>query len=196
MGVAGAVVVALAGATTFLRDDADDTPAIDEARASIAASGCTLTTVPAVPNKRDHSDVESPDQVMPQWNTDPPTSGPHYGETAVYGIYTEPLEQARLVHNLEHGAVFIQYGPGVSASDVAGITAFYRNHAEGTIVAPYPKLGGQIALGAWVRGSGRGTGVLARCRSYDQKAFTTFFEAFQFKGNEDFPPNQMQPGSN
>lgn len=196
MGVAGAIVVGLIAASGLLREDSVDTPTIDRARTAIEAAGCTLTTVPAVPNQRDHSDVTSPDEVMPQWNTDPPTSGPHYGETAVYGLYTEPLQQARVVHNLEHGAVFVQYGSGVSDRDVAAITAFYGKHEAGTLVAPYPGLGSKIALGAWVRGSGRGTGVLARCTRFDEKAFSTFFDAFQFKGNEDFPSSSMTPGSN
>ena len=195
IGVAGAVVVVLVAATGFLREDSVDTPAIERARTTLEAAGCTLTTVPAVSNARDHSDVSSPGAVMPQWNTDPPTSGPHYGETAVYGIYTDPVQQARLVHNLEHGGAFIQYGDRVTAADVAALTAFYRDHEPGTVVAPYPKLGERIALGAWIRGSGRGTGVLGLCPGFVEPAFSTFFDTFQFKGNEDFPPSSMKPGS-
>ena len=194
IGVVGAVLIVIA-ATGVLRHETVDTAAIEKARATIEASGCTLTTVRAVPNKRDHSDVTSPDATMPEWNTDPPTSGPHYGEPAVYGIYTDPVQQARLVHNLEHGAVFIQYGAKVSAADIAAITAFYSGHQSGTVVAPYPRLGRTIALGAWIAGSGRGTGVLARCQTFDEKAFSAFFDAFQFKGNERFPPSSMRPGS-
>ena len=195
MAVAGAVVVGAVAALGFLRNDSVDTPTIDRVRAGMEAAGCTLTTARAVPNARDHSDVSSPDAIMPQWNTDPPTSGPHYGQPAVYGIFTEPLQQARVVHNLEHGAVFVQYGKAVSAVDVGAITRFYGDHEPGTLVAPYPKLGRTIALGAWVRGEGRGTGILARCHAFDEKAFAAFFDAFQFRGNEDFPPSAMQPGS-
>ena len=195
IAVAGLVLVAIS-ATGFLRHDTVDTPTIDRARATLEAAGCTLKTVRAVPNRRDHSDVTSPDQVMPQWNTDPPTSGPHYGQTVVYGIYTDPVQQARLVHNLEHGAVFIQYGRLVSTRDVAAVTAFYAHHETGTVVAPYPKLGRKIALGAWIAGSGRGTGVLGLCPAFDDKAFSTFLSTFQFKGNERFPSSSMQPGNN
>ena len=194
IGLTGAVLVVIA-ASGYLRKDTVDTPTIERVRTAFEAAGCTLTTVRAIPNKRDHSDVTSPDQIMPQWNTDPPTSGPHYYEPAVYGIYTEPVQQARLVHNLEHGAVFIQYGPGVSAADIAAITTFYASHEPGTIVAPYPKLARTIALGAWIAGNGRGTGVLGRCSAFHQTAFTTFFDDFQFKGNERFPPSSMQPGT-
>jgi hypothetical protein len=194
IGLTGAVLVVIA-ATGFLRHDTVDTPTIEKARAVLEGAGCTLTTVRAVPNERDHSDVTSPDQVMPQWNTDPPTSGPHYGEPAVYGIYTDPVQQARLVHNLEHGAVFIQYGARVPKADIAAITAFYASHQAGTVVAPYPALGTTIALGAWIAGSGRGTGVLGRCPAFHEKAFEVFFDTFQFKGNERFPASSMQPGS-
>ena len=84
----------------------------------------------------------------PKWNTVPPTSGPHYQVPAVWGVYTEPADQAQLVHNLEHGAIFIQYGAEVPQATVAQLKRFDTN-TRGTIVAPFPALGERIALGAW-----------------------------------------------
>ena len=36
----------------------------------------------------------------PPYNSDPPTSGPHYPSPADTGFYTAPLEPERVVHNL------------------------------------------------------------------------------------------------
>ena len=82
--------------------------------------------------------------------------------------------------------------------------AFYDQHETGTILAPYPKLGDKIALGAWYAdglpeaSSDRGSGILAKCTAFDEDAFAAFFDAFQFKGPESsiIPPSSMAPGSN
>jgi hypothetical protein len=166
-----------------------------DARAPLEAAGCSLTEVAAPENASDHSDVSSPDVVSRDWNTDPPTGGPHYGETLVYGAYDEPVPQARLVHNLEHGAAFIQYGDGVPAATVAELRAFYDADPNGLVLAPYPALGGNVALGAWNDdGGSRGTGRLAVCSGFDEPAFAAFLAAYRFRGPERFPADAMAPG--
>ena len=111
---------------------------------------------------------------MPSWNTNPATSGPHYVEPAIWGRYTDPIEQARIVHNLEHGGVFILYGDEVPAETVEQLNGFYDDHVSGTIMAPLPSLGDEIALGAWttegaedIEGADRGRGFLAKCTEFD-----------------------------
>jgi Protein of unknown function (DUF3105) len=176
----------------------------EDAKAALQTAGCTFTVKPAVPNAPDHSDFPNPAARSDKWNTDPPTSGPHYGVTLIYGAYTEPIEIGRVVHNLEHGAIFILYGDEVSAATVAQLKTFYDSHENGTILAPYPRLGDKIALGAWnadglpEASSARGSGILAECTKFDQAAFDAFFSAFQFKGPESFAigPSQMKPGDN
>jgi hypothetical protein len=171
------------------------------ARAALARAGCTLRVVKALPNAIDHSDVPTPDAAV-KWNTFPPTNGPHYRVPVVFGAYDEPLQQARVVHNLEHGGVSIQYGREVPAATVARLRAFYGRHENGTLLAPLPELRGMIALGAWVArarslpgGNDRGEGYLATCDSFDEAAFGAYFAAYQFKGPEHFPESALAPGS-
>ena len=64
------------------------------------------------------------------WNSIPPTSGPHYFTPAVFGIYTE-LEIARVVHNLEHGGIYILYGEGRSGPTVEQLRSFYDRDKTG-----------------------------------------------------------------
>lgn len=53
------------------------------------------------------SHVTSPGEVVSR--TDPPTGGPHYGDSASPGFYSEPVEDGLLMHSLEHGYVIIWY---------------------------------------------------------------------------------------
>jgi hypothetical protein len=170
-------------------------------RQAMEAAGCTLTSAKAVPNTADHSDVPSADMVVKTWNTNPPTTGPHYQVPAIWGAYDEPLEQARVVHNLEHGGIYIQYGGEVPDETVAELKGFYDNHRNGTLLAPLPSLGDEIALGVWVtperagEGSDRGVGYLAKCTTFDESAYSAFFDEFQFQGPERFPPDLLAPGT-
>jgi len=171
-----------------------------EVRADLRAAGCTMQVVEAAPNSSNHS--PDPEARSPDWNTDPPTTGPHFGQTLQYGSYTEPIDIARALHNLEHGAVYILYGNEVPNATVAQLQEFYADHATGTMLAPYARLGDQIALGAWVvpglpeASNDRGSGVLAKCTRFDDPAFSAFFDAFQFNGPESplFRPSDMRPG--
>ena len=62
---------------------------------------------------------------------EPPTSGPHYQVPAVWGSFDDVVNQAQLVHNLEHGGIAIQYGTGVPAATVQSLKTFSRrSHAE------------------------------------------------------------------
>ena len=138
--------------------------------------------------------ITDPSKTSPEWNTDPPTSGPHYAVPAVFGIYEEPIELARLLHNLEHGGIYILYGKDVPDSTVEQLRSFYEHHKTGTIMAPLDRLGDKIALGAWVVDGDTHNGFLAECTSYNENTFGTFFRTLQFRGPERFDPSQLQPG--
>jgi hypothetical protein len=160
-------------------------------RAKFEAAGCTLQIVPALVGV--HS-IRNPADTSPKWNTDPPTSGPHYGIPAVFGIYEDELEIARVVHNLEHGGIYILYGKDVPDSTVDELRSFYDDHKTGTIMAPLNRLGDKFALGAWVVDGETNNGFLAKCTSFDKDAAATFFRTLQFRGPERFDPSQLQPG--
>ena len=166
-----------------------------DTRAALEAAGCTLSATPAL---RGEHTVTTPTGTSKKWNTVPPTSGPHYSVPVVYGTYEEPVNEAQLVHNLEHGAIAVQYGPAVSAATVQQLKSFVESHSRGTVLAPYPALRNKISLGAWVTKSAsepdKGTAYLAKCTTVDDKAFVAFFDAYQFKGPERFPPDALLPG--
>ena len=187
------VVIGLLGA--FVLGSGSDTSS-ESADAALKAAGCTVVTVNAL--KGEHS-ILTPGGTSKKWNTDPPTSGPHYEVPAIWGVYTEPLQPAQVVHNLEHGGIFILYGSDVPAATVDELRAFYNDHVNGTLLAPLPRLGDKIALGAWVSSSATNPddakAHLAKCTTFDEKGFSAFFDAYQFKGPERFPASSLTPGS-
>jgi Protein of unknown function (DUF3105) len=194
MGIAGLIVVAAALGYALLGSGGGSS---SDAIKQLEDAGCTVQKVAALPSG-DHS-VLTPGGTSKKWNTDPPTSGPHYQVPAIWGAYTEPLFPAQVVHNLEHGGIFMQYGKDVPAATVAQLKAFYDNHLNATLLAPLPKLGDKIAMGVWTTSSptssNSGTAYLAKCTSFDEAAFAAFFKAYQFKGPERFPANTLTPGT-
>ena len=127
----------------------------------------------------------------------PPTSGPHYPVPVVYGIYGEPVNQAQLVHNLEHGAIAIQYGDDVSEATVQELRTFAQGRPRGRS-SPRIRRSATRSRSApgWPTTTipRRGTAYLAKCRTFDEDAFAGFFDAYQFRGPERFPPDALLPG--
>lgn len=183
--------VAIGGVAFVALGSSGGGPDVEAVRTSMKAAGCTLQEVEALPGEHTITD---PGGTSDEWNTDPPTSGPHYAVAAVFGVYDGELEQARVVHDLEHGGVFIQYGKDVPGPTVAELRSFYDAHEAGTIMAPLDRLGDEFALGVWVADSEPAMAYLARCRDFDEAAVSDFFRAFQFQGPERFDPSQLQPG--
>jgi hypothetical protein len=122
----------------------------------------------------------------PKWNTFPPTSGRHYYQPVPFNQYTEPPLEIQLVHNLEHGAVILQYGRNVPKSQVDDITAWYRKDPNAVVVAPLPKLGDKVAMTAWTE--------WAECTGFDAKAADAFRKAFRYQAPEKFPKSYLEPG--
>jgi Protein of unknown function (DUF3105) len=187
-GVAlGFVVVAVLLGVVGGADGADE----EAVRSNLEAAGCTFQSAKALEGA--HS-VAQPGGTSDRWNTDPPTTGPHYGIAAIFGIYEEDLEIARVVHNLEHGGIFILYGDDVPDATVDELRAFYDDHQTGTIMAPLDRLGDEFAMGAWVVDGDIDNGFLAKCKEFDEGAVSSFFRSFQFRGPERFDPSDLQPG--
>lgn len=194
LAATGVIGLVVALGVVFLGGGGGD----EDIAATMEAAGCQLKAVPA--GSGIHS-VELDATSDPKWNTDPPTSGPHNDTPAVYGEYQAPLKISQVPHNLEHGAAFILYGRDVPAATVQRLRGFYNEDPLGLLLAPYPKLGDKIALGAWTvpddfePGGTGGTAYLGTCTTFDQNAFSSFRDKLRFRGPERFPPDQLQPGS-
>jgi Protein of unknown function (DUF3105) len=173
-------------------------------RAAIEDAGCTLQSFPALPNKSDHSDVPTL-TTKPKWNSNPPTSGPHYGEWAIWGSYgpDEPVPLVQSVHNLEHGGVVIHYGPDVPEAEVDKLRTWFNETSDpnGLIIAPLSTNADKITLSAWTAPDAtsgtndRGNGWLATCKTFDEGAVSAFLDAHRYQGPERIPRENLAPGS-
>jgi len=82
------------------------------------------------------------------YNSNPPTSGPHYEDPAPVKFYDQELPDEQLVHNLEHGDVWISYKPDIPPA----IIEILKDFAGGkVIVTKRFKNDTDIALAAWGR---------------------------------------------
>ncbi len=143
-------------------------------------AGCTVKTVPA----QNARHIEKPLKNF-KYNTFPPTSGPHYGIQAPFDFYTEPVEQFRIVHNLEHGGVVIMY-KGVSDDEVRSLQSLVRQLNQSgfpkVLLEPYPNLtDAKIAVTAW--------NWILKLQSYDSTSITKFVNAHYGAKGEAPEPN-------
>ena len=84
----------------------------------------------------------------PPYNSNPPTSGWHYANPAPTDFYDAPLPDETLVHNLEHGDIWIAYHPRISDSTKESLKKFL---APRIIIAPWEQNEFDISLVAWGR---------------------------------------------
>jgi len=209
--VAGSVLlIAAVVAGFFLFVDGGESNAATSAAEKLRAAGCTVEEIPAAPNFRlngkqlPYRHLPNSSTVLPKgfkYNSNPPTSGIHSDATVVYGIYDQPVNTVSTVHNLEHGAIVVRYGPQAPADEVEKLREFYLNDPQGLVIAPMPGLEKTIALMAWTYDLGRqndrtyqGEGHIAKCTSVDEDAFKAFVNAHRGKGPERFPVSDLTPG--
>jgi len=88
------------------------------------------------------------DSPLSEYNSNPPTSGPHYVQTAKSGFREEEIPDQNIIHNLEHGDVWIAYHPRISETVMEGLKQFA---AAKVIITPRTANETDIALVAWGR---------------------------------------------
>ena len=171
IGASGFVMLALVVGFFALSGGGDDAESAEGAVATIRAAGWTYQQT------KNQGRTHVPElQAGFKYNTVPATSGQHSNQTVVYGVYDQPVSEINYVHNLEHGAVGMFYGPDVPEETVAQMQEFYNQDPRGLIMAPDDRLGDQIALTAWTK--------IAKGKTFDEEVFDTFIDEFGFRGPE------------
>lgn len=84
----------------------------------------------------------------PAHSSSPPSGGWHYALTAKKKFYDEPIPDEYIIHNLEHGDIWIAYHPRISteAKDALKQFAFSK-----VLISPREANDTDIALVAWER---------------------------------------------
>ncbi|MDP2638700.1 MAG: DUF3105 domain-containing protein [Candidatus Azambacteria bacterium] len=94
---------------------------------------------------RDHINIGA---VHPEYNSNPPTSGWHYEEWESKGVYKEQQPDEGLVHNLEHGYIWISYRPDAPPKIIEQLENFY-SFGKKIIIEPRKENDNLIAVAAW-----------------------------------------------
>ena len=79
----------------------------------------------------------------------PPSGGDHAPIWLNCGFYSTPQPTENAVHDLEHGAVWIAYGPSTSAADRAVIKKLAAK--DHVVATPLDGMAAPIVLVAWER---------------------------------------------
>lgn len=67
-----------------------------------------------------------------QYNSNPPTSGPHFSQWTKRGVYDQPIEDGYLIHSLEHGYIVVSYNcTKLPISDAKFLISKVYAHEEG-----------------------------------------------------------------
>ena len=157
--------------------------------ASADAAGCVLETeIEEEDGEATHYGDEQ--RMGEDWNTNPPTSGDHYGVPTEAGSgaladgpFLTPAPISRVLHSLEHGRVSIQYSPDLSEEEQLILKGVYDADSAGNQLFPNPELDGELAVAAWNN--------LLTCKDFDAEAgpdaIRNFILQFRGQGPEDFP---------
>lgn len=115
------------------------------------------------------------------YNSNPPTSGWHYPQAAEWGTYREELPDETMLHNLEHGGIWISYKPDISEEMRANLEEFYKRWGRKIIVTPRSKNDIDIAVAAWTRLD------KFSVSEYSEERIEQFIRAHRNKGPEFVP---------
>lgn len=88
---------------------------------------------------------------------EPPTSGDH-AEALPWQVYDREVPDVNVIHNLEHGGVYVSYRPDIAKSDIEKLKGlFSRPYSNASftpnkaIVAPRTTNKPPIVLSSWTR---------------------------------------------
>lgn len=104
-----------------------------------------------------------PEGTVITYNSNPPSSGPHYPVWAQFQEFTAPLDEGYLVHSLEHGAVALLYKCDPATDACKPTIEALRKIRDAmptdpmcdpsirvrVVIAPFPRLDAPVGAVAW-----------------------------------------------
>lgn len=112
----------------------------------------------------------------PEYNSNPPTSGWHYAQPATWGVHQDELPDEQLIHNLEHGGIWISY-KDVDPTTKSELERIARSNQK-VILTPRSKNDAPIVLASWGRSQ--------KLEKFDRDAIINFIKANKNKSPEPY----------
>ena len=164
-------------------------PSEPDLEAAAEAAVCELET--GLPDEGNNH-LEDEDVPDVEYQTDPPTSGDHYGNPTEIlsgaladGAYLETPPVGRSVHSLEHQRVAIQYSPDLSEEEQLALKGIFDSDPAGMLFFPNEDMPFEVAATAWTN--------LLTCESFEGDATLDAIQAFrdEFRGREGDAPEPI-----
>ena len=111
-----------------------------------------------------------------EYSSNPPTSGPHYAQPVNWGVYQIELPDEQIIHNLEHGGIWISYKPDIDPTIKVKLESIGNNYRGSVVVVPRAKNDSMIAVASW--------GRLEKLDNFDEAKITNFIDANKNKSPE------------
>ena len=97
-----------------------------------------------------------PDGTKVNYNSTPPSSGDHYQAPELKGFYDREIPDGNLIHNLEHGYIWVAYRLDLPADQVQKLKGLFSSPFSNpkfvpskAIVAPRPNNPAPISIVSW-----------------------------------------------
>lgn len=114
------------------------------------------------------------------YNSNPPTSGPHYGDgVAGPGIKNESVADELVLHSMEHGAAVLWYKADLPETDVSRLKDVFQSASGKKIMLPRENLDVPVALTSW--------GYLLKLETIDEVKIKEFIETNNDRAPEKAP---------
>lgn len=136
IGVVGAVVaIALAVLVPLAVSESreEETVAVDETLDAVEVFD-------SLPTTHEEGDLT--------YDQSPPAGGPHNPAWLDCGVYDAPVPEENVVHDLEHGTVWITYEPGLDQDEVDALAEALPQNG---ILSPYDDLRAPVVVTVWER---------------------------------------------
>ena len=115
-----------------------------------------------------------------EYNSNPPTSGPHAPAwVRPLGVYEEVIPDIFLIHNLEHGHVWLSYRDVDDQEAIDVLTTLQEATPNWVVVTHRPENDSRIAVASWTR--------LLTLDEVDTEAIQTFIDNYRDMAPESVP---------
>lgn len=115
----------------------------------------------------------------PNYNSNPPTSGDHYVYTIPAGVYDQTPPDENLVHNLEHGHIWLSYRDADDAETISALVTIQEQFPNWVVVTYRPENDSRIAVASW--------GRLLSLEEPDEDQILAFILRYRNKAPESIP---------
>lgn len=149
----GLTAVALGRQTTLATTTTEITPSTPTGPTTVQRPARQVADTSGIPGVLAWSDLEDTEVAGPvTYSVTPPVGGPHAAVGMNSGVYTDPVPAERAVLDLEHGAVWITYRPGLPSADLAVLRALVGRQTlvdEASVTGIAGQQGRYVVLSPW-----------------------------------------------